>query len=184
MIRFDADKREALRQAKARIAEIMEPSRKQAKDARKAQRKATATARAAFPGKSDRQPRVRDNAYLAFLRRCRCLNCNAPAPCDAAHIRWAPPGSGWRYVGKAEKPNDARAIPLCRSCHTLQHSMSERRFWEDILGYDPVEQCALHYERFMAQSSKASQTSVASVGGSDTCEARERPNTNTTTSKG
>lgn len=96
-----------------------------------------------------RRPRVRNNGFLAFLRRQPCLNCGS-TPSDAAHVRMAPPGSGWRYVGKAEKPDDlGRCVPLCRTCHTLQHSMNEGRFWSEILQRDPVETCralALQYE--------------------------------------
>lgn len=91
-----------------------------------------------------RKPRVKNNGFLAFLRRQPCLRCGAPRS-DPAHIRYAPPGSGWRYVGKGEKPDDlGRTVPLCRTCHLLQHSMREATFWSDVLQMDPVETAA-HY---------------------------------------
>ena len=117
------------------------------KEARLAHRKATKAARGESPMKDQRQPRVRDNAFLAFLRRQPCLVCGR-TPSDPAHIRFAPHGSGWRYVGKGEKPDDARAVSLCRECHTRQHAMSERRFWEEVLRLDPVATCASLRQRF------------------------------------
>ena len=128
MIRLDTDQRAKVQEAKR----ILSEATKHAKKLRP--RKVQPTA------EGQRQPRVRNNSYLAFLRRQPCLNCGA-LPSDAAHVRFAPPGSGWRYVGKGEKPDDARAVPLCRACHTLQHSMSESRFWSEILQRDPVETC-------------------------------------------
>lgn len=166
MIRLDSDKR-AVRDALRREIRLLEKpakdvDRKNARQERRERVKAIGK-----PAEGQRQPRVRNNAYLAFLRRQPCLNCNTPTGSDAAHIRFAPTGSGWRYVGKGEKPDDVRAVPLCRSCHTLQHSMSERRFWEDILGYDPVEQCAKYWARFTAQTPQHA-SSRAMGGGEET----------------
>jgi hypothetical protein len=98
-----------------------------------------------------REPRVRNSGFLAFLRRQPCLRCGHPKS-DAAHIRHAPPGSGWRYVGKAEKPNDlGRAVPLCRVCHEMQHRMNEARFWSDVLHLDPVETATRYANAYQQQ---------------------------------
>lgn len=177
MIHRDFDKRAAIAKLRQTIKALEAPETAAARKARKQARRDRQKA-IGKPAKGQRQPRVRDNAYLAFLRRQSCLRCGS-TPCDAAHIRWAPPGSGWSYTGKAEKPDDARAVPLCRADHELQHSMSEARFWTEVLERDPVQTCADLYAAFMAQSSKASQTSVASDGEVRTCEASQRPNTNT-----
>lgn len=83
--------------------------------------------------------RERDNGYLAFLRRhpCAC-GCGRPAPSDAAHIRMASPSRGKLLTGMQVKPSDRFAVPLNRTCHEAQHSMSEARFWSSR-GLDPFE---------------------------------------------
>lgn len=88
-------------------------------------------------GKADRG-RERDNGYLAFLRRQPCACCGAPAPSDAAHIRMASPERGKKPTGMQVKPSDRFAVPLSRTCHTVQHSGSEARFWAER-GLDPFE---------------------------------------------
>ncbi len=82
-----------------------------------------------------RQPRERDEKYLAFLRRQSCCVCSRPAPSEAAHIRMADPLRGKRETGKGEKPSDRWAVPLCgpiigaaKGCHREQHSMDEMAF--------------------------------------------------------
>ena len=64
-----------------------------------------------------REPRVEDKAFLAFVRTHRCAACGAPPPNHAAHIRMACPALGKRSVGTAEKPDDRWAVGLCRECH-------------------------------------------------------------------
>jgi len=91
----------------------------------------------------ERRPRVRDNAYLAWIRRLPCLAtarslCLMVYGCDAAHIRTGYPEAGWSYTGKAQKPDDVRAAPLTRASHTIQHSMSEAKFWTDLNLYPPA----------------------------------------------
>lgn len=92
-----------------------------------------------------RQPRLRDERYLAFLRKQPCCVCKAPAPSDAAHIRMASTVYGKRATGMAEKPDDRWAVPLCRplagfefGCHKIQHSMNEAEFWRSR-GVNPFE---------------------------------------------
>jgi hypothetical protein len=52
--------------------------------------------------------------------------------------------AGWRYVGKAEKPDDRRTVPLCPRCHMngreSQHTVGEETFWRRI-GIRPSELC-------------------------------------------
>lgn len=119
MLRFNPEQR-------ARIAEVDGFKR----DARKADRKA----RPKSP-KADRG-RERDNGYLAFLRRQPCACCGHPAPSDAAHIRMASLERGKLPTGMQVKPSDRFAVPLNRACHSVQHSMSEARFWSER-GLDP-----------------------------------------------
>lgn len=44
-------------------------------------------------------------------------------PSDPAHIRV---GSN---AGMGQKPDDSKAVPLCRICHSKQHQQGERTFW-------------------------------------------------------
>lgn len=76
-----------------------------------------------------REPRERDDAYLAFVRTQPCTTCGSHGPIDAAHIRALSPEYGKRLTGKGEKPHDRWAVPLCRDCHRAQHSMNELEWW-------------------------------------------------------
>lgn len=91
-------------------------------------------------GPGQRQPRERDNRHLAFIRRLPCAACGIAGPCDAAHLRAGDLNIGKRHTGKAEKPSDRWTTPLCRDCHTRQHSGAELTFWS-ALGIDPFELC-------------------------------------------
>lgn len=75
-----------------------------------------------------RQPRVEDPAYLAYVRSLPCLICGR-GPSDPAHIRAAAPLYGKRYTGKGEKPDDKWAVPLCRVDHADQHRRNELQWW-------------------------------------------------------
>lgn len=92
-----------------------------------------------------KSPRLRDEHFLAFVRKQPCCVCKAPAPSDPAHIRMASTVYGKRATGMAEKPDDRWATPLCRpipgfvvGCHQVQHAMNEAEFWR-MLGINPFE---------------------------------------------
>lgn len=95
-------------------------------------------------GPGQRQPRERDNGHLAFIRCLPCVACYAVGRSDAAHLRMADVARGKRYTGKGEKPSDCWTTPLCRDCHTRQHSGSEAAFWS-ALNIDPVDLCRALY---------------------------------------
>ena len=80
-----------------------------------------------------RQPRLKDAAYLAFIRRQPCCVCGRPGPSHAAHIRSGYPDAGWRATGMGEKPDDWRTLPLCALDHlngpNAQHRSNERAWW-------------------------------------------------------
>jgi hypothetical protein len=100
------------------------------------------------PGGKANRGRVRDTAFLAFLRRQPCVcGCGRPAPSDAAHIRMASPERGKLPTGMQVKPSDRFAVPLCRPCHERQHSGSEARFWSE-LGLDPFEIAEAHFSTY------------------------------------
>lgn len=80
---------------------------------------------------TQRQPRLHDPGYLAWLRGRPCCVCGRAAPSDACHIRFGSEAYGKRNVGLGEKPDDRWAIPMCRECHTKQHSMNEQEFYRE-----------------------------------------------------
>lgn len=95
-----------------------------------------------------REPRVRDKAYLGWVARLPCVACAAQGRgfrdgVHVAHIRasWADQ-AGWRDVGRSEKPSDVRTAPLCPAHHMdgpeAQHRMSERQFWAQLGIWPPA----------------------------------------------
>jgi hypothetical protein len=92
-----------------------------------------------------RQPRERDNVYLAWIRRLPCIRCGKTAGIEAMHIRSGYSVAGWAPTGMQEKPSDYRTAPGCRSCHRdgpdAQHRTNERKWWE-ALGIFPPDLCA------------------------------------------
>ncbi len=98
-----------------------------------------------------RQPRVEDKAFLAFVRTRRCCSCGAPPPSHAAHIRMACRERGKRETGKGERPSDRYATPMCQTCHLdgpgAQHKGPEAAFWRRV-GVDPFAVAAALYAEF------------------------------------
>lgn len=85
-----------------------------------------------------RKPREKNAAYLELVRECQCLRCGR-WPVQAAHVRMSAPGE--TPVGIGRKPDDARVLPLCESCHLTsldaQHRRGEVEFYGE-LGVDPL----------------------------------------------
>ena len=77
------------------------------------------------PKAPKRSSRWRSQRHLAFVRDHACCNCDSVSGIEAAHVRI---GSG---AGMGQKPDDWRAVSLCRDCHSLQHSLGEQTFWRD-----------------------------------------------------
>lgn len=120
------------------------------RDARKARRGAKLAK--TDTGKADRG-RVRDNPFLAYLRRQPCEACGSVQRVQAAHIRSGYPEAGWSPTGMQVKPSDARALPLCVMCHLdgpgAQHKSNERAWWA-ARGIYPPTRCAEVYADFEA----------------------------------
>jgi len=93
-----------------------------------------------------RQPRVKNDRHLKFVRGLPCLICATNMGVDAAHIRYSDHRVDKRSVGIGEKPDDIWTVPLCREHHTQQHSMNEREFWR-VFGIDPVFYALAIYAR-------------------------------------
>jgi hypothetical protein len=92
-----------------------------------------------------RQPRIRDEAHLNFIRSQPCCICGT-SPVEAAHLRVGSIGNGKLPSGMAEKPSDKWTLPLCPRHHREQHSMNEREFWARH-GKDPFA-LAMHYHEW------------------------------------
>lgn len=88
-----------------------------------------------------REPRLLDPGYLAFVRAKPCTTCRAAPPSQAAHIRIG-------FFGKGMKPHDKDAVPLCQWCHIdgpkAQHKMNETEFWA-MWNLNPFEIAAKLY---------------------------------------
>lgn len=80
------------------------------------------------PVKGQKRPRKEDGAHLRWLRTLRCV-ITGRRPVEAAHVRYADQAYGKRECGKAEKPDDRWALPVCPDKHREQHSGSEIEFW-------------------------------------------------------
>ena len=109
-----------------------------------------------MPELRQRQPRITDKAFLAFVRQQRCCVCSAPPPVQAAHIRYSDAAHGHINPGMGGRSNDSESLPLCAKCHLddrdAQHKGSERRFWERA-GIDPFVLAANLYNRFKSEKS-------------------------------
>lgn len=97
-----------------------------------------------------RQPRVENPAFLAFVRCQPCCACGKFPPSQAAHVRYSDAFSGNINPGAGAKPDDAKCVPLCQMCHVGpggQHTMGEQQFWAKV-GVDPFKLASDLYSRF------------------------------------
>ncbi len=125
------------------------------RDDRKAKKalKLTSFSARPFPNAKADRGRVRDNAYLAYLRRQPCEACGSCVNVQAAHVRSGYADAGWPPTGMQVKPSDARALSLCVLCHLdgpdAQHKSNERAWWAARSIYPPTR-CAEVYADFLA----------------------------------
>lgn len=115
-----------------------------------------------------RQPRVEDKAFLAFVRRRRCCGCGEWPPVQAAHLRGACPERDKRQTGKGEKSSDRWTVPLCARCHLdapdSLHRTSEETFFRRI-GIDPFAMADALYAEFSSSKSNAVSNESSSIKG-------------------
>jgi len=68
----------------------------------------------------------RSKQLLEFIRTLPCSGCNRPATSEldvvAAHQKLKKSGTG-------TKPPDTQAVPLCMTCHGLEHQ-GDKTFWK------------------------------------------------------
>lgn len=138
----DKAQRDAIRSLKAQIREIERPE----VEARKIKRAKSRAKRekGLVRSQGQRQPRVKDKAYLAWIRRLPCAACGATRRVEAAHVRAGYAADGWAPTGMMEKPSDHRAVPLCAHDHRegpdAQHRANERSWWQ-ARGIHPPDLC-------------------------------------------
>ena len=72
---------------------------------------------------------IRDKKHRKFISSLPCLICFR-TDTQAAHIR------SLNGAGMGLKSGDNCTVPLCVDCHTTQHTMSEKEFWERWGGLD------------------------------------------------
>jgi hypothetical protein len=87
-----------------------------------------------IPKPPKRASRWRSQAHCNFVRSHACCveGCKG-LPIEVAHVR---NGSG---AGVGQKPDDWRAVSLCRDHHAKQHQMGERSFWQMVVLSDVEE---------------------------------------------
>lgn len=92
-------------------------------------------------GGRKRRKRQEEPQHLAFIRTLPCLVCGVRSGIEAAHVRYGDLRYGKRNTGKAEKPDDKYAVPLCGGNgdgdHRDQHRHNERAWWESK-SIDPI----------------------------------------------
>lgn len=76
-----------------------------------------------------REPRIKDNKHLDFIRSLPCCICGDDTGTEAAHIRTGSDAHGKNPTGMQEKSSDKWALPLCNRHHREQHAMAELKFW-------------------------------------------------------
>jgi hypothetical protein len=87
-----------------------------------------------------KEPRVKSDKHLNFVRGLPCLVCHDNTSTEAAHVRHSCMEAGKRQSGKSEKPDDKWVLPLCGRHHRAQHAMNEKEFWLTV-GIDPLKVC-------------------------------------------
>lgn len=165
MIRQDAETRQRERDLKAELRALQKPAKEAARLERKAREKARPKREKRVEHKPDpvkaNRGRVRDNAYLAYLRRQPC--CVGPLmhdPCegrtDPAHLRFTDRSVGRVNPGMGRKSDDRWCLPVCRKHHDAQHAYgNEAKWWAQVVKADPNALAAAFYADFQSQGKAA-----------------------------
>lgn len=83
-----------------------------------------------------KNPRQKNEKHLGFIRELPCCVCLNPIETEAAHVRMSDAMAGKVNSGVGAKPHDFFTVPLCGRHHRMQHSGSERDFW-NLVGINP-----------------------------------------------
>lgn len=88
---------------------------------------------------TQRSPRDKNPAHLAFVRTLPCCICGDNTATEAAHVRMADRTVAKPMTGIAIKPDDRFVNPLCGVHHRHQHEAGNERDWWIMAGIDPVK---------------------------------------------
>lgn len=152
-----------LREAEARVRKLRKEARK-AKD----QPKRVMHKRVEPVAEGQRDVRLRDPLYLAWIRRQPCAvgqqgGCDGPI--EAAHLRYSDAKQGRTNPGMQRKPSDLWVTPLCRHHHQHdQHKRSERAFWAER-GIEPADLCRALRTAYDAEIKRTVDGRVVSRNG-------------------
>ncbi len=86
-----------------------------------------------------RQPRMKDEKHLKFVRQLPCVVCGNDIETEAAHVRAADPSIGKLNSGIGAKPDDCFVLPLCGEHHRSQHKYGDEIEWWQIMRVDPIK---------------------------------------------
>lgn len=108
-------------------------------------------------GEGQRQPRERDNGYLAFLRRQPCrIGLVRPGTCvgpvEACHVRYGDAARGKVNPGLQCKPADKWATSCCAGHHREQHAAGNERAWWERYGLDGLDQAERQFAEYQRGS--------------------------------
>lgn len=103
------------------------------------QQKGVRHKRVVSDAQGQRRPRERDRDHLGCVAQLPCVVCES-SPVHVAHVRYASAVDNAPLVGKQEKPDDSRTVPLCPAHHTdgpdAQHKSGEAIWWREV-GINP-----------------------------------------------
>lgn len=113
------------------------------KDRRMASPRKVKTTRVMPTAAGQREPRARDDRYLAFLRQLPCVACLIEGPplpgartnMEAAHQKLAIASRGWKEGGGGVRTHDHRCVGLCRWHHQDAPNAcdkAQRKFWDRL----------------------------------------------------
>lgn len=84
-----------------------------------------------------RQPRVRNEKHLQYIRSLPCCVCGDNTSTEAAHLRVGSINHDKPNTGMGEKPDDKWALPLCGRHHREQHAFGNELAWWASKGINP-----------------------------------------------
>jgi hypothetical protein len=104
-----------------------------------------------------RDPRIKDEKFLNFVREQPCMVCGRPPKSQAAHIRMGNIALDKRPTGLGERPSDKWSVPLCAGCHMdgslSVHRTGEEQFWA-FVGMNPFTFAKYLYREYLSQHEK------------------------------
>ena len=89
---------------------------------------------------SSNEKAMRDPSYYSWMKGQRCCACQAPPPSDPHHTESGKMGG---------KKSDLWLVPLCRHCHSILHTTTQRKFENEWRIKSLYRQAILHRIRYL-----------------------------------